>query len=160
MFVRHFFLLLASIQFLYFNASAQANLFTAIRSGSSEEVSKALNNGADANDSITGYSALMYAALNGTVGQMSILVNHGANVNFQNADSISALWLALPDMDKVTLLLDHGADIHHKINGYGILVKLAMIPGTTDAFKTLIARGADPFSGSRDNLLLYNAAGT
>src|ERR1700733_12083807 len=102
MFARHFLLLLISIQLLYFSASAQTNLFTAIRSGSSDEVNKTLTNGADANDSLTGYSALMYAALNGTVGQMSILISHGANVNFQNADSISALWLALPDMDKVT----------------------------------------------------------
>lgn len=102
----------------------------------------------------------MFATLDGTADQMSILIDHGANVNYQNADSITALWLSVPDMDKMRLLLDHGADIHHKIDGYGILVKLSMIPGTTDIFRFLMERGADPFHSSQDNLLLYNAAAT
>jgi uncharacterized protein len=140
--------------------SKTTELFDAIRSGSSEELNKALTIGANANDSLTGYSALMFAALDGTADQMSILISHGANVNYQNADSITALWLSVPDMDKMTLLLDHGADIRHKIDGYGILVKLCMIPGTTDIFQFLVKRGADPLHSSPDNLLLYNAAAT
>jgi ankyrin repeat protein len=147
-------------QLFCFSISAQTNLFDAIRSGSSDEVNKALTNGATANDSLTGYSALMFATLDGTVEQMSILIRHGANVNYQNADSISALWLALPDMDKISLLLNHGADINHKIDGYGILTKLAMIPGTINVFQFMIARGADPLHSGPDNLLLYNAAAT
>jgi ankyrin repeat protein len=133
-------------------------LFDAIRSGSSEELNKALANGADANDSLSGYSALMFAALDGSADQMSVLISHGANVNYQNADSITALWLSVPDMDKIKLLLDHGADIHHTIEGYGILVKLSMIPGTIQIFQFLVERGADPLHSSSDNLLLYNAA--
>ena len=133
-------------------------LFDAIRSGSSEELNKALADGANANDSLTGYSALMAAALNGTADQMSILISHGASVNYQNADSITALWLSVPDMDKMALLLDHGADIHHKIEGYGILAKLCMIPGTINIFQFLVERGADPLHSSPDNLLLCNAA--
>ncbi len=140
--------------------SKTSELFKAIRSGSTEELNKALTNGASANDSLTGYSALMAAALNGTADQMSILISHGANVNYQNADSITALWLSVPDMDKMTLLLDHGADIHHRIDGYGILVKLCMTPGTIQIFQFLVERGADPLHSSPDNLLLYNAAAT
>src|SRR5450432_328978 len=135
-------------------------LFDAIRSGSSDELNKAITNGADANDSLTGYSALMVAALSGTADQMSILISHGANVNYQNEDSITALWLSVPDLEKLTLLLNHGADIHHKIEGYGILVKLCMIPGTLHVFQFLVERGADPLHSSPDNLLLYNAAAT
>ncbi len=140
--------------------SKTTELFDAIRSGSSEELNKVLTNGANANDSLTGYSALMAAALNGTADQMSILISHGANINYQNADSITALWLSVPDMDKMTLLLDHGADIHHRIDGYGILVKLCLIPGTTQIFQFLVERGADPLHSCPDNLLLYNAAAT
>ena len=160
MLVRKDILLLIVGQLVCFSISAQTNLFDAIRSGRSDEVNKALANGANANDSLTEYSALMYAALNGTAEQMSILISHGANVNYQNADSITALWLALPDMDKITLLLNHGADINHKIDGYGILIKLAMIPGTTNIFQFMSARGADPLHSGPDNLLLYNAAAT
>jgi ankyrin repeat protein len=140
--------------------SKTTELFDAIRSGSSDELNKALTSGADANDSLSGYSALMFAALDGTADQMSILISHGANINYQNADSITALWLAVPDMNKMTLLLDHGADIHHKIEGYGILAKLCMIPGTTHIFQFLVERGADPLHSCRDNILLYNAAAT
>ncbi len=140
--------------------SKTTELFDAIQSGSSEELNKALTNGANANDSLTGYSALMFAALDGTADQMSILISHGANVNYLNKDSITALWLSVPDIDKMKLLLEHGADIHHKIEGYGILVKLCMIPGTTQIFQFLVERGADPLHSCPDNLLLYNAAAT
>ena len=140
--------------------NAHLELFHAIRSGSSEEMKIALLNGANANDSLMGYSALMMAALEGTADQMQILINHGARVNDTTRNSITTLWLALPDLEKITLLLDHGADIHHKISGYGILVKLATMPGQTKIFKYLIFRGADPMTSCADNLLLYNAAST
>jgi len=154
------FLLLAINLFIFYGISAQSNLFNAIRSGSSDAVTKALAHGANANDSLMGYSALMFAALDGTAEQMSVLISHGANVNYQNEESITALWIALPDIDKMTILLDHGADVSHRVGGYGILTKLAMMPGTTNVFKFLMEKGADPLHSSRDNLLLYIAAGT
>lgn len=153
-------IILAISLFIYSDVFAQSNLFDAIRSGSSDAVNKALANGANANDSLTGYSALMFATLDGTAEQMSILISHEANVNYQNADSITALWLALPDLDKMTVLLNHGADVNHKIHGVGILAKLVMTPGTTNVFKLLMEKGADPLHTCADNLLLYNAAGT
>ena len=154
------FLLLAISLFMFSGISGQSKLFDAIRSGSSDAVNKALANGANANDSLMGYSALMFATLDGTAEQMSVLISHGANVNYQNEDSITALWLALPDIGKMTILLNQGADVNHKVGGYGILTKLAMTPGTINAFKFLMARGADPLQSCRDNLLLYIAAGT
>jgi uncharacterized protein len=134
------------------------SLFDAIRSGSLDELNKQLANGADANDSLNGYSALMAAALNGTVGQMKTLINHGANVNYQTAQGITALWLAVPDEDKIILLLDYGTDINHQIDGYGILAKLAGMPGTINIFHFLIDKGADLKKSAADNFLLYNAA--
>src|ERR1051326_5216539 len=102
--------------------------FQAIRSGSIVELQEQLANGVDANDTLNGYSALIAASLNGSVDQMKILIYHGANVNYQSRDSITALWLAVPDWDKTKLLLDHGADVNHQIQGYGILVKLLPFP--------------------------------
>lgn len=158
MLTRNVVFLLFITQQMVAGAYAQTNIFDAIRSGSSEELTQSLKNGANANDSLKGYSALMYAALDGTTDQMSILISHGANVNYENIEGITALWLAIPYIDKIKLLLDHGADINHKVEGYGILVKLATMPGTIDVFKLLIAKGADPLHSSPDNLLLYNAA--
>ena len=115
--------------------------------------------GADANDSLDGYSALMAAALNGTAEQMKILIDHGAKVNYANSDGITALWPAVPDWDKTKLLLDHGADpqLYSKEN-YTVLVKLAPIPGTEKFFRLLIDHGADLKKSAPDNFLLYNAA--
>jgi ankyrin repeat protein len=100
----------------------------------------------------------MAATLNGSLDQMKLLIDHGANVNYQSVDSITALWLAIPDWDKTKLLLDHGADVNHKIQGYGILVKLAAMPGTMNLFHLFIESGADLKKMASDNYLLYAAA--
>jgi uncharacterized protein len=133
-------------------------LFQAIRSGGTNELQTQLANGADVNDSLMGFSALMAAALNGSAEQMKMLIDHGANVNYQSSDGTTALWLAVPNWDKTKLLLDKGADPNHKIHGYGVLVKLAAMPGTLDVIRLLIDKGADLKKSSPDNYVLYNAA--
>ncbi|MEJ0106493.1 MAG: ankyrin repeat domain-containing protein [Bacteroidota bacterium] len=133
-------------------------LFQAIRSGSTSELEKQLTNGASVNDSLNSYSALMAAALSGSLEQMKMLIDHGANVNYIAQDGTNALWLAVPDWDKTKLLLDHGVDVQHTIGGYGILVKLAAMPGTAKIMQLLIEHGIDPKKSAPDNMLLYNAA--
>ena len=135
-----------------------ALFFQAIRSGKTEELQSQLTTGGSANDSLDGYSALMAATLNGSVEQMKILIAHGANVNYQSSNGSTALWLAVPDWNKTKLLLDNGADVNHTIEGYGILVKLAAIPGSIKLFHLLINRGADLKKSAPDNYLVYNAA--
>jgi len=92
---------------------------------------------------------------------MQLLIDHGAKPNYADADSLTALFLAIPDSAKTVLLLDHGADpnLHSKAN-YSPLVKLVNLPGTTNLFQTMVAKGADPKRAARDNALLYWAAGT
>lgn len=133
-------------------------LFEAIRSGSSDSLQQQLAYGSDANDSLNGYSALMAATLNGSAQQMKILVEHGARVNDSTKTGITALWLAIPDWDKTMLLLDHGADPQHRIEGYSILVKLAMMPGNLQMFQLMVQKGVDPRKSAPDNSLLYEAA--
>jgi len=158
-------LLLQSIYFasrgqpLYAPSIPSSNkLFDIIRTGNAKALEQALANGASANDSLSSYTALMAATLNGTVDQMKVLIEHGANVNYQSSNGTTALWLAVPDWDKTNLLLDHGADINHKVQNYGILVKVAAMPGALQIFKLLVDRGADPKKATDDNFLLYNAA--
>ncbi|HVY75323.1 MAG TPA: ankyrin repeat domain-containing protein [Puia sp.] len=133
-------------------------LFNAIRSGSLSELQQALDHGADANDSLDGYSALMAATLNGSPDQMKLLIQYGARVNEQTSDSITALWLAVPDYEKTKLLLDNGADPNHKVQGYGVLVKLAGMPGSLGLFHLLLSRGCILKQSAPDNYLVYNAA--
>lgn len=133
-------------------------LFRVIRSGNAAALEDLLAGGADANDTLNGFSALMAAALNGTAQQMKILIAHGANVNYLTSQKISALWLAVPDWDKTNLLLDHGAEAQHKIRGYNILVKLAAMPGTAKLISLLIEKGVDPHTSGPGNEFMYNAA--
>jgi ankyrin repeat protein len=134
-------------------------LLDAIRTGSTAELKRVIADGAQVNAIHGSYSALMAAALNGTAEQIKILLEKGADVNYADADSITALWLAIPDAEKTKLLLDHGANPALRCKeGYTVLVKLAFMPGTFDVFKMLVDKGADPKKSAPDNLLLYNAA--
>jgi ankyrin repeat protein len=134
-------------------------LFEVIRSGSSDALEAMLSRGADANDTLDGYSALMLAALSGTRDQMNILISHGAKVDYADAGGLTALWFAVPDWDKAVLLLDHGANPQRpSAEKYTVLAKLASIPGTVRLCQLLIDRGADPKKSGPDNMLLYNAA--
>ena len=135
-------------------------LFQSIRSGSVDALAQQLTNGGNPNDSLDHYSALMAATLDGTPDQMRLLIDHGAHVNYVNSQGISALWLAVPDRNKTMLLLDHGADLNLKIEGYGVLAKLAAMPGTIDFFRLLIEKGADLKKCAADNSLVYIAAGS
>lgn len=136
-------------------------LFTAIRSGDLTALRQCLDAGSDANAILDGFSALMVATLAGTPGQMKLLLDRGANVHYVDADSITALWLAIPDPERTILLLDHGANPNWLSKQlYTPLVKLVNFPGTTPLFQTLVARGADPKRAARDNTLLYTATGT
>lgn len=133
-------------------------LFASIRSGSIVAIQQQLSAGASPNDTLNGYSALMAATLCGTAQQMQLLIDRGANVNYENGQQLSALWLAVPDRQKTALLLDHGADPNHPVEGYTVLIKCASFPGTADLLQLLISKGAIPRKSAPDNYLLYNAA--
>jgi ankyrin repeat protein len=135
------------------------DIFQAIRSGDSLQVQRLLAQGADVNDSLDGFTVLMAATLCGTPAEMKWLIDRGARVNYANSDGMTALWLALPDPVRTGILLDHGAKAQAiSKEGYNPLVKLALMPGTVDLFRLLIAAGADPRKSGPDNTLLYNAA--
>lgn len=133
-------------------------LFEAIRSGNDDLLQQQLAKGASANDSLDGYSALMAAALNGTVGQMRQLIANGATVNYQTNRGITALWLAVPNVEKTSLLLQHGADVNHLIGGYSVLAKVAAMPGTINEVHLLVNNGANISKNVLNQFFVYNAA--
>ncbi|HEY4336714.1 MAG TPA: ankyrin repeat domain-containing protein [Puia sp.] len=136
-------------------------LFTAIRSGDINSLQKQLDAGSDPNATQNGFSALMIATLAGTPQQMQRLLDRGAKPNYADKDSLTALWFAIPDVEKTVLLLDRGANPNMlSKQQYTPLAKLVNYPGVTGLFQTMIARGADPKQASPDNALVYFAAGT
>jgi ankyrin repeat protein len=140
---------------------SDTTLFRIIRSGNTATLQQKLQAGADPNSTSEGFSALMVATLMGSTDEMRLLLDHGAKVNYADPDSLTALWLAIPDSAKTELLLQHGADpsLLSK-DHYSPLVKLVNFPGTTGLFLDLVARGADPKKAATDNSLLYMAAAT
>jgi uncharacterized protein len=135
------------------------SLFNNIRSGNSAGIENLLNNGVSANSILQGYSALMAAALNGNIDEMRILLKHGADVNYRNQDSITALWLAVPDYDKCALLLSAGANPQEPgKGGYRPIVKLAMTPGSAALMNLFIEKGAILKESAPDGYLIYNVA--
>jgi ankyrin repeat protein len=133
-------------------------IFTAIRSGETAPLEKLLDQGITVNDSTDRYSLLMMATLSGTISQMKLLVARGANVNYMNRDSVTALWIAIPDHEKTYFLLDQGADIHAVgIGGRTMLTKLALMPGCADLIRLFIQKGMDPKTHNPGNILIKNA---
>lgn len=136
-------------------------LFSVIRSGDMAVLRQTVTAGADVNAVCNGFSALMIATLSGSTDEMLFLLDNGAKVNYANEDSLTALWMAIPDAIKTVLLLDHGADPNMlSKERYTVLIKLVNFPGYAPLFKTLVARGADPKRAAADNMLLYMAAST
>ena len=166
---KHFLSCFALTVLLLPNSSAQnitskdslmnAALFRIIRSGNAAALEKSLAEGASPNAMMEGYSALMAAALNGNAEEMKILMKHGADINYINSDSVSALWLAVPDYEKSALLLNAGANPQTPgKGGYRPIVKLATTPGTAPLMELFIEKGAVLKKSAPDGYLMYNVA--
>jgi ankyrin repeat protein len=134
--------------------------FQVIRSGDAAALEKKINEGGNVNAVLNSCSALMAATLNGSPEEMKLLIDHGANVNYVDKDSLTALWYAIPDWDKTVLLLNHGADIQMRSKeGYTVLAKLVNFPGSSKLLQLLVDKGLDPKKCAPDNTLVYEAAG-
>jgi len=134
-------------------------LFQTIRTGDADKLQALLKAGASANGILNGYSALMAAALNGNIEEMKVLIDHGANVNYYNKDSITALWMAVPDYNKTTLLISKGINVKWVSREQcNVLIKLSAIPGSAPLMQLLIDNGCDPVKSAPNNDIMYNAA--
>ncbi|GAA4746095.1 ankyrin repeat domain-containing protein [Flavisolibacter ginsenosidimutans] len=134
-------------------------LFQTIRLGDAAKLEVLLKASANPNAVMDSYSALMAAALNGSAEEIKLLLDYGADLNYRNVDSITALWLAVPDQEKTVLLLERGAKPGVRSReGNTVLVKLAGIPGSAGLMQQLIEKGCSPRSSGFNNDIMYNAA--
>jgi ankyrin repeat protein len=91
-----------------------------------------------------GSTALMHAAYGGTTTIMQALIDAGADVNAANLRQATALHWALPDLEKINLLLAKGARVDPRtIEGRTPLYVAAMLPQGVAAAKRLLDAGAD-----------------
>ncbi|PYR44934.1 MAG: hypothetical protein DMF95_21890 [Acidobacteria bacterium] len=88
--------------------------------------------------------ALMAATLFGDAAMVDVLLRHGADANRPGAAGATALMWAVPNPDKVRLLLDRGANVNARSDtGRTALLVAAAFPGTGDLLRLLLDRGAD-----------------
>jgi ankyrin repeat protein len=92
-----------------------------------------------------GYTAIMWAAIRGSLVTVTLLFNRGANIHAQDIGAWNALMWAryCNHTDIVSFLADKGTDIHVRSNQGQDALLLAALWGRIDAALDLIARQAD-----------------
>jgi ankyrin repeat protein len=92
-----------------------------------------------------GVPALMLATLFGNAAAVDLLLTRGADPNQTDKTGATALMWAVPDLPKVRLLLDRGANVNARSSNLGRtpLLIAAGAPGSVDLLALLLARGAD-----------------
>ncbi len=135
--------------------TGDAALFQAIRRADTAAVKRVLDRGtrADSKDA-DGTPALMAAALFANADCVKVLLDHGANPNIGNAVGATPLMWAIPDLAKVKLLLEHGADVNaHSTNLQRTpLLVAASYPGSVDVLKLLLSKGANLHAKDRSGV--------
>lgn len=143
--------LLAAVAWVAVSVSAQitdtqASLMQAIQRGDTAAVSRLLASGVNANgQDKDGVPAVMLAALFADAACVEQLLKRGADPNQADTAGATALMWAIPDRQKVRVLIEHGADVNARSSGLcrTPLLVASGYPGTVDLLELLLDRGAD-----------------
>src|SRR6187200_737095 len=133
--------------------SSRDALFSAIRRGSVADTDRLLKAGASPNIvDADGTPALMAATLFGDTALVKLLLERGADPNRTGAGGTTALMWAVPNVEKVRALLEHGANVNARseTDRTAFLVA-ASYPRTVDVLRLLLDRGADIRAQDRAN---------
>src|SRR5215472_15516572 len=134
---------------------AAESLFQAIRNGDASTIRRLLRHGVspDSEDE-DGTPPLMAAALYASADSVEVLLDYGANPNKTNRSGATALMWAVPDLEKLKLLIAHGADINARSTNLGRtpLLIAASYPGSVEVLRFLIAKGADLYVKDNDDM--------
>ena len=129
---------------LYADSSA-AGLFDAVRLGNMSNVKAAVNGGVDVSSAdVYGNTLLMQVAVYGKAADVEFLLAHGADAKVINKAEHTALMRVLPDLAKVKLLVEHGANISAATNeGDTALIMAVSIRSAEDMARYLVQKGVD-----------------
>ena len=124
---------------------ARDPLIAAIQGGSAAQIERLVKGGANPNVvDAEGVPALMSAVLFGDARAVELLLQRGADPNRQGPSGTTALMWAIPDVDKVRVLLARGAEVNARSQTERTpLLVAASYPGTVDVLRLLLDRGAD-----------------
>ncbi len=122
-----------------------AALMDAIRAGDRRRVDAALAAGTGVlkRRGPGGATPLMYAVLYGDAALVGTLLERGADPNTADDAAATALMWAVPDLEKVRVLVERGADVSARSSdGRTPLMIAAGLPGAAPVAQLLIERGA------------------
>lgn len=126
------------------SSSSPDALFASIRRGSVSDTDRLLKGGSPNVVDADGTPALMAATLFGDAALVKLLLERGADPNRAGVGGTTALMWAVPNVEKVRLLLDHGANVNARSETERTaLLVAASYPRTVDVLRLLIDRGAD-----------------
>ena len=134
------------VSLLSHSSNAQESLFQAIQRGDTAAVRQAIDSGVSSSiRDEEGTPLLMLATLFSDAEAVELLLQDGADPNQADASGATALMWAVSDIDKVRLLIDHGADINARSDGLDLtpLLIAAGYPGSNEALELLLDNGAD-----------------
>jgi ankyrin repeat protein len=157
-------LLLCTIALSAQDAGSSSDAFySAIRNNDLIRLQAMLKGGANLNasDPRGGGTPLMYSAVVGSLEGMTMLLDHGADVNAPNSVGATPLMWAASDLAKVQLLLARGANPKAvSQRGRTALFLAARSDRSADIVKLLIAAGADVHAVDAAKMtVLHSAAG-
>jgi ankyrin repeat protein len=102
----------------------------------------------------------METSLFGSAADLRSLLASGFNPNSATAKGTTALMMAVPDISKVTDLIEHGADINARSKTrYSALLVAALYPNGDASANFLLARGAQTRLPKGEGAPLFNATG-
>src|SRR5262249_55423622 len=126
-------------------AGLSDGFYAAIRANDLHQITKMLQEGADANTrDDRGVTPLMYATTLGSLDAMKLLLDRGADSNVIKMFGSTALMWSASDVAKVRLLLEHGAGVRAvSKQGRTALQIAALSDHSAEIVRLLIAKGAD-----------------
>ena len=101
----------------------------------------------DVNAKCSGHGTLLHvASRNGDLNAVSLLFDHGANVNLTNEHGRTPLCEAYHSrhLGVMRLLLDHGATVDVRYGDFGLLIHDASYVGEAEVIRLLLRHNANP----------------
>jgi ankyrin repeat protein len=142
------------------NEDQSEAFYAAIRANDLARLETILKQGANVNiRDGRGLTPLMYCAVVGSAEVMKFLIDKGADVKATNAFGSTALMWSVTDLEKVRLLVEHGADVNvvSKKKRTALLLA-AMSDQSAGTVRFLIGKGANLNALDDANTTVLNAA--